>query len=64
MEGRKFRCCLCGHEFTGWGNNPWPLATGEEDRCCDQCNELKVIPARITLMFNRKTEVIEEKDRC
>lgn len=40
-------CCLCGKEFIGWGNNPYPLAEGEDDRCCDECNYTKVIPARL-----------------
>ena len=37
------KCCLCGEEFGGYGNNPAPLA--EEGRCCDRCNE-KVVSAR------------------
>lgn len=51
MEDRK--CCLCGTECKlwhdgaeGWGNNPWPLAE-DPDRCCDDCNWEKVIPARL-----------------
>ena len=32
----KQTCCICGCEFTGYGNNPFPLSnTG---RCCDECN--------------------------
>ena len=38
-------CVLCGKMFTEWGNDPWPLA--EDGWCCDHCNQLKVIPARI-----------------
>ena len=37
------RCVLCGVQFTGWGNNPQPLAEGH---CCDDCNWTRVIPAR------------------
>ncbi len=45
-------CVLCGEQFTGWGNNPWPLApasslSNERSRCCDDCNWARVIPARI-----------------
>ena len=54
MESKKYRCCLCGKEFEGWGNNPWPLALNEEERCCDECNDTKVIPARLRLMVERK----------
>lgn len=39
-------CCLCGGRFEHYGNNPWPLADDEDDRCCDKCDAEKVIPAR------------------
>ena len=42
-------CSLCGEKFTGWGNNPSPLAD-VDDRCCDDCNWIKVIPARLEAM--------------
>ena len=45
MENRKYKCCLCGETHSGWGNNPWPYAG---DRCCDACNSMHVITARIT----------------
>jgi len=43
------KCCLCKKEIEikgTWkgGNNAMPLKKG---RCCDKCNYLKVIPARI-----------------
>lgn len=47
-------CCLCGQPCEpwvpgqeGWGHNPDPLGTNEDDRCCDYCNASKVIPARV-----------------
>lgn len=40
-------CCICGKEYTGWGNNPWPIK--HDGYCCDKCNETKVIPARLGL---------------
>jgi hypothetical protein len=39
-------CSLCGEPFIGMGNNPEPLKNDQE-RCCDDCNLNKVIPARI-----------------
>ena len=42
-----FICCICGKKCTGWGNNPWPVKDGENDRCCDDCNTEYVVPARI-----------------
>jgi len=53
------KCCICGKEFTGYGNNPdgaiWRTEEGDleskdfgpEDRCCDDCNSRYVIPGRI-----------------
>ena len=31
------KCCLCGDEIEGYGNNPEPLT--DEGRCCDECNQ-------------------------
>ena len=42
-------CSLCGESFSGFGNNPEPLKAYEE-RCCDVCNQTKVIPARLARM--------------
>ena len=39
------KCCICGKEFTGYGNNPYP--TKQQGRCCDKCNTKIVIPARL-----------------
>ena len=36
---------MCGKTFFGYGNNPQPLA--KEGRCCNTCNRVKVIPARM-----------------
>lgn len=54
-------CCLCGEPCEPWptfddqffghgfGHNPAPLGQWP-DRCCNNCNETRVIPARIELM--------------
>jgi len=56
-------CCLCGDDIqvnpiTKWkyGHNPSPLANGEEDRCCDMCNDTKVLPKRLEYMLKPKTK--------
>jgi|GEM_PF-913033 len=41
------KCCFCGKEITGWGNNPWPVITEKDAECCDECNINYVIPARL-----------------
>ena len=56
MSKRKQKlliCCLCKKpiqpQANGWagGNNPDPLSTNPADRCCDDCDNTKVIPARL-----------------
>jgi hypothetical protein len=43
-------CCLCGEPLPGSAigrNNPWPFYTRDDTAwCCDDCNVLRVIPAR------------------
>lgn len=56
-ESQIKQCCLCGDIIDGWGNNASPLGLYETDRCCDQCNHEKVIPARINQIFqNHKNQ--------
>jgi hypothetical protein len=38
-------CCLCNAEFEGYGCNPAPLA--DAGSCCNKCDNLKVVPARL-----------------
>jgi DNA-directed RNA polymerase subunit RPC12/RpoP len=48
----KFKCCLCGNEVEGYGNNPSPIETqNEDDECCDECNLAIVIPTRMELVI-------------
>lgn len=44
---KKHICCLCGKEFEGYGNNPYPISTNEKDTCCNECNMNKVILERL-----------------
>lgn len=37
-------CSICGDTYTGYGHNADPVNDG---RCCDDCNGVHVIPARI-----------------
>ena len=43
LENTK-TCSICGVKYIGYGNNAWPINNG---RCCDDCNNTKVIPARL-----------------
>lgn len=49
MDNEKI-CCICGGTFTGWGNNPWPVDKHPDHKCCDVCNGIYVVPARIDLI--------------
>lgn len=57
----KQKCCLCGKEFEGYGNNPWPLSTDEGARCCDECNQ-QVILERIKQITERDNKKGEDKN--
>ena len=50
MEAKRIKCCICGKEFVGWGNNPYPVNNDPDARCCDDCNMNSVIPARIAVL--------------
>lgn len=43
------KCCLCGRQFNGEGNNPAPLVHHDGDVCCDECNANVVVPLRLLL---------------
>lgn len=48
------KCCICGEPILGYGNNPYPVVKEEEARCCDLCDSMVVIPARIRAMFEKE----------
>ena len=50
------QCVLCPAQFSHYGHNPYPLV--ETGRCCNDCQNLRVMPARFEQIFamRRKTE--------
>lgn len=44
------KCVICGEEINDYGNNPYPVRTAEDARCCDDCNSEFVLPVRIMTM--------------
>lgn len=42
------RCVICGELIVGYGHNAVPVRDG---RCCDICNDFRVIPARLRAVF-------------
>lgn len=53
---KRWRCCICGGYFRGWGNNPDPIPAKKDARCCDVCNMTTVIPARMALLKERRQQ--------
>ena len=51
MANMEFKCCICGKVHTGYGNDPWPIVRDDKARCCDDCNNNRVIPERINLVM-------------
>lgn len=58
---KKYKCCICGKEDFGWGNNPWPVVKDEDARCCDSCNNMYVIPTRLGEIIVVKEEAEDEQ---
>lgn len=50
-EKKLQKCCICGRLFEGIGNNPYPVK--KTGRCCDYCNDTRVIPERVRRLLNR-----------
>ena len=42
------KCTICKKAIRGFGNNAEPVKIGE---CCDLCNDLYVIPARLKYLL-------------
>lgn len=60
-------CSICGEYFDGYGNNPYPVRTDEEARCCDECDNSIVLSARIALLnadYERIERIAENLNEC
>lgn len=53
MNECKHICCICGKEFAGYGNSPYPVKDDDTDGkwnvCCDECNIKVVVPERLKM---------------
>lgn len=52
-ETNKKICSICGFKYEGYGNNAEPINDG---KCCDTCNIMRVIPARIKVIQEREVK--------
>ena len=48
------KCKICDDTFSGHGHNAEPIANG---RCCDVCQDTKVLPARLDQMLDQSPAV-------
>lgn len=60
QEKETKKCCICGREFKGWGNNPWPVK--KDGECCDMCNFQYVLPERIRLLDARERNELQQEE--
>ena len=57
---------ICGDEIptqlSGWseGHNADPVSEG---RCCDLCNDVKVLPARLDRMLNSRVALLNSENK-
>lgn len=56
------KCCICGKEFEGYGNNPAPYK--EDGCCCNECNRDYVMPSRsyLSILYARNLSEKKVKD--
>ena len=57
------KCCICGCQFIGFGNNPYPLCHKDDydSRCCNDCDNV-VIQSRMDMAINLLTvEQVQKK---
>jgi hypothetical protein len=50
-------CVICGEAYKGHGCNAIPVADG---RCCDKCDALIVLPARMSRLSGKPPESFKE----
>ena len=62
MGHKNQKCVICEQEFTEWGNNPEPIKQMEEGNCCNDWNNLVVIPFRLYLIQLDKS-IQDNKER-
>ena len=55
------KCCICGEEFEGYGNNPAPFNV--EGKCCNFCNDNVVLPVRV-YTFGRCYALLIKENTC
>jgi hypothetical protein len=59
MAKKKVYCCFCGKELKDPiidGNNPSPLDNDPNHVCCAECNNAKVLPARIAMIYGKEAK--------
>lgn len=55
-------CAICGGHYIWGGNNPYPVITDKDARCCTRCDNAVVIPARIDEMITKTAKQVLDTD--
>ena len=59
-ENQISKCVLCGDDYRGWGNNPEPVKSFDDGQCCNSCNTMYVIPARLGFITDKKARILDK----
>tara|TARA_R110000787_G_scaffold109904_1_gene218517 strand:- start:46 stop:294 length:249 start_codon:yes stop_codon:yes gene_type:complete len=56
------KCCFCSADVGQYGNNPEPLVSYEDGKCCSKCNIELILPYRLLAHrdYDKYVEVVNE----
>lgn len=62
------KCCICGKEIKGYGNDPWgaldengdEINWKDDDECCDDCNNTYVLAGRMARLYAGDKKTIQQ----
>lgn len=64
LDGKTLTCDICHKPISGYANLAWPyLQSNKEAICCDRCNDLYVLPARIMMLYSNAEQEIANESR-
>lgn len=58
-EEVSFKCALCESEAVGHGHSTWPIGHSLFERCCDECNNEFILPARKEILESNERKLTE-----
>lgn len=58
----SYKCCICGRQKLGQGNNPAPIVNDGKSKCCDDCNFNVIVPRRL-YDFQEEAKKIKKENK-